>query len=1258
MNWPARLIAFYLPQYHPIPENDRWWGKGFTEWTNVTRARPLFPGHHQPQLPADLGFYDLRVPETRAEQAALAREYGIHGFCYYHYWFNGKHLLERPFAEVLASGQPDFPFCLCWANENWTRRWDGAEQEILIGQNYGDDDDRAHIHWLLQAFRDPRYIRIGDKPLMLIYRAHHLPNPRRTLDIWRREARKAGIGDLFMCRVENFANERDDPHALGFDASVDFQPDWKTLADDHPEVVLPNGHIVVDYALQAEAQLQRPAPAHYRFPGVTPGWDNSARRKQKAFIIADSTPEAYGYWLETTIRQTLQRPEEERIVFVNAWNEWAEGNHLEPDQRYGRAYLEATRRALESAREPQEIIPPPLAKPLQFNGFVTGSYYRDWLQARQIGPRDAEHYDRLFAAKPPPLITVLLDAATDDTEALSASLQSIAAQQYRQWHLVVFATRQAPAGLQSSQVDWRVVAPGAWPACIAPCIDGGDGHWFTVLRTGETLAPHALLLAAAKILEFPEAIAVATDGDRGDGNGATPLPMPGIDPLRLASQPNWPGAVIVRREWVMSALADALTIDANLLVPAILLRLLELKTPHRLHHCPIIGLHRPAAWPAPGDAQTRGRLVAAHLARCGSAAAVYPGLTDDSQRIRFEYAGQPPKLAVLLTGTASLPVLQRTIELLLTATGNPPFELRLPLSANTPADLREFLHGLRGLELPNIRIIEISAQTWADGANQLAADADAELLVFLDMACQPLSDHWLDTLARHARHPDIGAVGARFIDRRGALHTVFMRLGLGGSAASPYTGLSANYEGIGGELLIEQGVDAVSGHCLALRRSLFNTLGGFRADRYPDRHADTDLCLRIAASGLTIAWTPFVTLLTSTPATPLPVEPEPTAADEQLATDWLPQISAGRHSNRQLSRSHTTPALEPDLALSWEPLPWRPVPKVYAHPADTAGCGEVRIRIPMKHLRQSGKVQIGGGYRLLQPAEMAAIAPDSIILQRPYTDVALRYLRQLRAHLDSTLIYELDDLITRIPAENLLRSGFPPDMTRRIEEGMRLCDRLIVSTAPLADAYRRYCPDIRIVANRLDGQTWAGLKPAQCPTGRPRVGWAGSGSHSGDLALIEECVRQTAREVDWIFLGLCPSPLASYVKEIHPPVPVNDYPKTLAGLNLDLAVAPLAINAFNEAKSDLKLLEYGILGYPVVCTDIFPYQGNLPVTRVGNQTSRWLEAIRMHLADPAASRRQGEALQKHVRQHGLIEQHIDEWRLAWTGEAEKSATKI
>ena len=358
----VKAICFYLPQYHPIPENDEWWGKGFTEWTNVAKAKPLFPDHYQPHIPADLGFYDLRLPEVREAQAELARQHGIHGFCYYHYWFNGRRILERPFNEVLASGKPDFPFCLCWANENWTRVWDGGVNHVLLEQKYSAEDDLAHIQSLIPAFRDERYIRINGKPLFLVYRAELIPDPIRTTAIWREAAIKAGIGDLYLARVESYDSVHMNINgpSLGFDADVEFAPfSWnlgnvkfsgafhRTLA---AVGLLSKGFInnrVVDYDDMVRGMLNRPDVDWTRFPCVTPSWDNSARRKN-ASIFFGSTPEKYEAWLRKIVAKTSQRcAGDEKIVFINAWNEWAEGNHLEPDLKWGRAYLEATLRGLQ-----------------------------------------------------------------------------------------------------------------------------------------------------------------------------------------------------------------------------------------------------------------------------------------------------------------------------------------------------------------------------------------------------------------------------------------------------------------------------------------------------------------------------------------------------------------------------------------------------------------------------------------------------------------------------------------------------------------------------------------------------------------------------------------------------------------------------------------------------------------------------------------------------------------------------------------------
>jgi len=374
-----RPIAIYLPQFHPIPENDAWWGKGYTEWSAITKAKPLFNNHYQPHLPADLGFYDLRLAEAREAQAELAKEYGIHGFCYYHYWFNGKQLLERPLREVLETRKPDFPFMICWANENWTRVWDGSDAEILMQQEYNLNDDLHHIQTLLPYFKDARYIKINGRPLLAIYRSALLPDAKKTLALWRNEAAKQGL-DLYICRFETFELKGAAALTDGFDAAIDFEPlgnnlriykqqlleekrkqfffRWKErFYKKAVKKVSPGVYkkyireniqpIMIDYSDYTKFSAALPMPAYKIFPCVNPMWDNSARRKKNPTIFYNATPSAYKKWLQAIVKKFTPYSKEENFIFINAWNEWAEGNHLEPCIKWGRQYLEATKEALQ-----------------------------------------------------------------------------------------------------------------------------------------------------------------------------------------------------------------------------------------------------------------------------------------------------------------------------------------------------------------------------------------------------------------------------------------------------------------------------------------------------------------------------------------------------------------------------------------------------------------------------------------------------------------------------------------------------------------------------------------------------------------------------------------------------------------------------------------------------------------------------------------------------------------------------------------------
>lgn len=350
-----RVIAFYLPQFSPTPENDIWWGKGFTEWTNVAKGKPQFKGHYQPHIPADLGFYDLRLAEVREEQSALAQRYGISGFCYYHYWFHGRRMLEGVFEDVLNTGKPDFPFCLCWANETWRKTWDKGQNEILIEQTYSEADDAEHIKYLIKAFRDPRYIRVNGRPLFVIYRPEMIESRvEGMLEIWNKHLKSEGIPELYICSVRT-------PPLPGFEASVDFFPPenvetntldkigWKIR-----QMFSKNGPFVrKEYRDVVRREIAKPHPDYKTFFCPVPNWDNSARRSfGGAFILSGSSPDEFGGWFQHCVKETVRRLKgDERIVFINAWNEWGEGAHLEPDQKWGLSYLEAVRAVLDSVGE-------------------------------------------------------------------------------------------------------------------------------------------------------------------------------------------------------------------------------------------------------------------------------------------------------------------------------------------------------------------------------------------------------------------------------------------------------------------------------------------------------------------------------------------------------------------------------------------------------------------------------------------------------------------------------------------------------------------------------------------------------------------------------------------------------------------------------------------------------------------------------------------------------------------------------------------
>jgi hypothetical protein len=359
MSAQTKLIAFHLPQFHPVPENNATWGKGFTEWFNVTRAKPLFKNHYQPHLPKDLGFYDLRVPETRMAQAELAKQFGIDGFCYYHYWFHGKLILERPVEEILKQKQPDFPFCFCWANESWSKRWLGEDKDIFVQQKYSMEDHKQHALYLCKFFLDERYIKVNNRPIFAIYRPSDIPNIEEAITIYKEICLKETGLELFL--VGSNSHEWDTNVLLnyGFDAVLNFRPQLGVLPHALNERFnkqrlfrnimkfgLFNGKLRrYDYEEAIEImKLVELENFDKILPTVFLGWDNTARKGESAIVISGNTPEKFLSEMNRINFKLNQSKESNKIIFINAWNEWAEGCHLEPDMKNEYSYLEAIRK--------------------------------------------------------------------------------------------------------------------------------------------------------------------------------------------------------------------------------------------------------------------------------------------------------------------------------------------------------------------------------------------------------------------------------------------------------------------------------------------------------------------------------------------------------------------------------------------------------------------------------------------------------------------------------------------------------------------------------------------------------------------------------------------------------------------------------------------------------------------------------------------------------------------------------------------------
>jgi GT2 family glycosyltransferase len=607
-------------------------------------------------------------------------------------------------------------------------------------------------------------------------------------------------------------------------------------------------------------------------------------------------------------------------------------------------------------------------------------------------------------------------------------------------------------------------------------------------------------------------------------------------------------------------------------------------------------------------------------------------------------------------------MLKRCVESVLRLTAYENYELIIVDNGSDEADARDYLQAIEGkfAEIGSrIRVLRHPGPFNFSTINNRAVreSAQGEYLCLLNNDAAPLDDAWLGEMMELARRPEIGVVGAKLTYPDGRLQHggVILGVGYGSPANHPYNGEPDTAPGYWGRLLVPQEFSAVTAACCVTRRAVWDAVGGFDEDSFAVCYNDVDYCLKVREAGYRVMWTPHARLLHDTSVSQR-ANVEKKAVDERNArfegeklamfAKWMPQIAFDPAYNRNLSSFGTGFAVEPESAPTWDPE-FRPRERVLAYSADREGCGEYRVIAPSRALFGAGLAHSYETMRLMTPPEIARMAPDSIVFQRQLELPQIAVIELVKNTSKAFRVFELDDLITNLPPKSAHRPNIAPDIAQRLKRALALCDRFVTSTEPMARAYGKMCGDVVVVPNRLEKARWLGLTPPRRRPGKPRVGWAGAVGHLGDLGIIAAVVEATAKEVDWIFFGMCPDALRPFVAEYHPWVPLHDYAAKLASLDLDLAVAPLEYHPFNETKSNLRLLEYGAVGYPVLCTDILPYQGGLPVTRTQNRPRDWMRALREMVADRAALQRAGEALRQAVIRDWMLEDHLDEWKRAW-----------
>jgi glycosyltransferase involved in cell wall biosynthesis len=887
--------------------------------------------------------------------------------------------------------------------------------------------------------------------------------------------------------------------------------------------------------------------------------------------------------------------------------------------------------------------------------------YNQWLACRTLSEADREHLPDALDHWPrqPKIVPVLIDDQTDGAS-LMVTLKSIEAQLYAPDLVLVLSSACFETVLEGKIL--RMPLQDNWQQQlneVIPQLHGAD--WIYLTYAGDRLAETALLVMAERIVAFADARCIYTDeGGLREGESVSPVFKPDFNLDLMRSYPYVGRALAFDRLHLLDAGGFDETFG-DLAAHDALWRLVEAHGTQAVEHISEIlieswlGLSN---WLArPEVVEQNAALLHVHLERLGVAHEIRQGSMQLLNRVDYLHA-QRPLVSIIISSRDQLGALQRCVESLLEKTAYGEYELLLVDNGSQQSNTPTWLAAMAQLDETRLRVLSYPQQGNIAGLYNYAAQrARGDYLLWLNPLAVVTEADWLDELLNHGQRPEVAVVGAKLFTPDGFVLHSGLILGLHGPAGVSFKGNEMHSAGYMSRLQVVQNYSAVGPDCVLIRKQVFDQVQGLDEESLQGVISEVDLCLRIGQAGYLVVWTPYAQLaLGSQPAAEV-VQ----ALQEQRGRDqetyykrWLPVIARDPAYNVNLSLSTLgggTFHLEPGLTTGWTPFARKHLPVVAAIPINASAVGHYRVTQPLIELQAAGRATGRIYYSTPSIIELERLDPEVIILQCRYSEGPIQEIVPMKNYSRARRIYELDDYVIHSTKKNAHTRNKPgsDEMERLVRWGISLCDRVVVSTQPLADALSSMHHDIRVVPNMLAPHLWSNLHGKRRVSKKPRVGWGGGTSHHGDLEIIADVVRTLANEVEWVFFGMCPDELRPYIHEFHGTIALDTYPAKLASLNLDLALAPLELHIFNHCKSNLRLLEYGACGYPVVCTDTEAYRGYLPCTRViSNSTEEWLQAIRMHLADPDASYRMGDQLREVVlRDFMLRGDNLEHWVNGW-----------